>query len=109
MLRGYSLIPEVPVDLVDALEAPHGQSLEVEFRRDPQVHVHVQGIVVSRERSGNRPAGRRLHHRRLYFEVVLRIEKRASAVLVHDQVHVAPAVTHLLVSQSVKFFRQRPQ
>ena len=50
--RRDALVAEVAVDLEDPLEAADHQPLEVELRRDAQVEVHVQGVVVGDERAG---------------------------------------------------------
>ena len=67
------LVAEVAVDLVDALEAADDQALQVQLRRDAQVHVQVERVVVREERarggarpgsaasSASRPRGSRAH------------------------------------------------
>ena len=78
--------------------------------------------MVRRKWTGNSTTRRRLHHRRLDFEVVLRVEEcpnvrddrrtrpeDLAARLVHDQVHIALPVTRLHVRQSVEFFGQWSQ
>ena len=72
-----ALVAEDPADLVDAVEAAHDQPLEVELRRDAQVEVHVERVVVGHERPRRRAAGDRLHHRRLDLEEAARVEERA--------------------------------
>jgi hypothetical protein len=72
--RGQALVAEIAVDLVDALEAADHQPLEVQLRRDAQVHVDAERVVVRDERPRVRAAGNRLHHRRLDLEEAARVE-----------------------------------
>ena len=72
VLRGDPLVPEVPIDLEDPLEAAHREPLQVQLRRDPQKQIHVERVVVRGERPRERPAGDRLHHRRLDLEIAPR-------------------------------------
>ena len=62
-----ALVAEVAVDLEHPLEAAHHQTLEVQFRRDAQVHVQVQTVVVGDERPRRGAAGDHLQHRRFRF------------------------------------------
>ena len=122
VLRGQPLVAEIAVQLVDALEAPDDQALEVQLGRDAQVHVHVERVVMRDERTGNRPAGDHLHHRRLDFHEVERLEEvpqvlhdaiagaeHLAAFVVDDQVDVALAVTLLDVREAVPLVGQRTQ
>ena len=120
--RGNALVPEVAVDLEHALESAHHQALEVEFRRDAQVQLHVQRVVVRDEGAGRRAARDRMHHRRLDLEepaldhegadladdAAAQME-HAARVLVHDQVDMALAVLALLVGEAMELLRQGPQ
>ena len=54
---GQALVAEVAVDLEHPLEAAHHQALQVQLRRDAQVQVHVERIVVGLERTRRRAAG----------------------------------------------------
>ena len=63
-----ALVPEVAVDLVHALEPADEQALEVQLGRDPEVKVHVKGVVVRLEGPRRGAAGDGLHHRRFHFE-----------------------------------------
>ena len=80
--RRQPLVAEIAVDLVHALEAADDQPLEIELRRDAQVHVDVERVVMRQERPRDRAAGDRLHHRRLDLEEVERIEEAAQVL--HD-------------------------
>ncbi len=120
--RRDAFVAEVAVDLVHALEAADDQPLQVQLRRDAQVQIHVERVVMRDERPRHRAAGDRLHHRRLDFEEVHRIEEVAQvlhdararlehlrALRADDQVDVALAIAHLLVGQPVPLVGQRPQ
>ncbi|KAG1258849.1 hypothetical protein G6F65_015447 [Rhizopus arrhizus] len=117
-----AFVAEVAVDLVHALQATHGQALEVQLRRHAQVQVQVQRVVVGGERLGRCAAGDVMHHRRLDFQEVAVVEPRAHGAddlraldedrarfRGHDQVDVALAVTLLDVGQAVPLVRQRAQ
>ena len=78
----HALVAEIAIDLVDALEAADHQALEIQLRRDAQVHVHVERVVVRDERPRGRAAGDRLHHRRLDFDEIARVEEVAQVA--HD-------------------------
>ena len=79
VLRRDPFVPEVAVDLVDALDAADRQALQVELGRDAQEELHVERVVVRHERPRQRAAGDRLHHRRLDLEVAARVEEAADA------------------------------
>jgi len=122
VLRRQAFVAEVAVDLVHALEAADDETLQVQLRRDAQVHVEIERVVMRAEGARRGPAWDRLHHRRLDLEEVERIEEvtqvaddaRASAEdvaarLVHDQVEVAPPVARFGVGEPVPLVGQRPQ
>jgi len=69
------LIPEVAIDLVHTIEATDNQSLQIQFRGDSQIQRHIQGIVMSGKWPGNCATGRDLHHGRLDFQEVQRLQK----------------------------------
>ena len=116
------LVAEVAVDLEHALEPAHHQALQVELRRDAQVHLLVQRVVMRDEGLGVGAARDRVQHRRLDLqEAVLhhvgadrghRLGARHEALArlaVGDQVGIALAVLLLLVGHAVELVRQRAQ
>ena len=120
VLRRHALVPEVARQLVDPLHAADDQPLQIQLRRDPQVEVHVERVVMRDKRPRRRAAGNRLHHRRLDLDEAARVEERADrgdragphledapAFRRHDQVEVALAVARLDVLQSVPLLGQR--
>ena len=117
---GDAFVAEVAIDFEDALEAAHDEALQIEFRRDAQVHVHVERIVVRDERLGVGAARNRVEHRRLDLEEAVREheaadrgdglgadEEAVAGVLVHDEVDVALAVAHFGVDETLVLVGQR--
>ena len=122
VLRRDPLVPEVAVDLEDLLDAADRQPLQVQLRRDAQVQLHVERVVMRDERPRQRAAGDRLHHRRLDLEIAARRQEladrrddpaarleHAPRVGVDDQIEVALAVADLDVGQAVPLLGQRQQ
>ena len=122
MPRAYALIAEIPVHFEDPLEAAHDEALQVEFRRDAQVHLHVQRVVVGDERLGCRAAGNRMQHGCFHFQEtrlqhvradaaygLAAREERAASLVGHDQIDVTLAIAQFLICNTVKFIGKRPQ
>ena len=120
VLRRNPFVPEVPVDLVDALHAADRQPLEIQLRRDAHVERHVERVVMRRERTRQRAAGDRLHHRRLDFEEPALVEERpqrlqhaaphlehAARIRVDDQIQIPLPIPRLDVLQPMPLLRQR--
>src|SRR6185437_3186991 len=119
VLRRDALIAEVAVDLVHALQPAHHQTFQVKLRRNAQIEVNVESVVMSDERARGRSSGDRLHHGCFDFDVTASVKKTADRldnlaaldedlahVLVHDQVHITLAITQLHVLQTVPFLWQ---
>ena len=115
-----AFVAEVAVDLEHPLDAADHQALQVQLRRDAQIQLHVERVVMRHERPRQRAAGDRLHHRRLDLEKAARDEKlanrgdRPAADLEHaahvgidDEIEIALAVADLDVLQTVPLLRQR--
>ena len=113
-MRGEPFVAEVAVDLVDALQAAHHQPLQVELRRDAQVQVDIERVVMRDERPRRGAAVERLHHGRFHFDEAARFElppqrgddlRARDEHLAHfgigDQIEVALAVARLHVFQAV--------
>ena len=75
MNRIDSFVAEISVDLVHAIQPANNQPLQIKFRRDAQIQVHVECVVVRYERTRRGATKDRMHHRRLHFEVASRVEK----------------------------------
>ena len=121
VLVGDALVPEVPAQLVDALEPADDQALEVELGRDAQVEVGVELVRVRHERIGEGAAVAGLEDRRLDLEEAVLVEVAAdrgdharpqlevgARLVVHQQVEVALPVARLGLGQPVEGVRQRP-
>ncbi len=63
-----ALVAEVAIDFIHAIESAHHQPLQIKFRRDAQVQIHVERVVVRHKRTRHRAACDGLHHRRLDFD-----------------------------------------
>ena len=110
--RRDAFVAEVAVDLEHLLEAADDEPLQVELRRDAQVELHVERVVVRHERPRRGAARDRMHHRRLDFEIAARDEELAdrlhdlraldehvARLRIGDEVDVALPVALLLVGR----------
>ncbi len=75
VLCGDTLIPKVPVDLIDPLDSPHHEALEIKFRSNPQEQLHVEGIVKGPEWASRCSSRYGLHHRRFNLKEFPLIQK----------------------------------
>ena len=116
----HALVAEDAADLEHALIAAHEQALQVQLGGDAQVALLVERVEVRDERLRGGAALDGLQDGRLHLHVavVLHVtaesadDRRALAeglahVVVHDEVHVALAVTGLLVGEAVELLGQR--
>ncbi len=70
MAHGDAFVTEVTVDFEHALKTAHHQTFEVEFRRDAQVHIQIQRIMMRDKRTRRRTAEDHLHHWGFHFHKV---------------------------------------
>ena len=77
VLERDALVAEVLADLVDPLEPADDQALEVELRRDAQVVVGVERVVVRHERLCECAAVARLEDGRLDLDETPLVERCA--------------------------------
>ena len=70
--RAHALVAKDAADLEDPLEAAHDESLQPQFRRDAQVEVGVERVVVRGEGPRVRARRDRVQDRRLDLHEVLR-------------------------------------
>jgi hypothetical protein len=119
---GEAFVPEIAVDFIDPVKAPHQEALQIKLRRDAQIQLHVQGLMMGGEGFGRGPARDGLHHGGLHFEEAPLVQELAHDPGdgrpgaedlpdrgIHQQVEVALAVAGLHVGEAVVFFRQGAQ
>ena len=119
MIRIHALVAELAPDLEHLLEAAHQQALEMQLGGDAQVEVLVQRVVMRDEGTRVRAAEDGVQDGRLHLVVAVILHvaadgghdleallERAFHLGVHDEVHVALAVTGLLVGQAVELLGQ---
>ena len=122
MPGGEAFITEVTVDLEHLLEAAYHQPLQVQFRRNAQVHVQVQAVVMGDEGARGGAAGDHLQHRGFGFHKVFLHQEvtdtghdlganleRLARIFIDDQVHITLAVFGLGVGQALVLLGQRTQ
>ncbi|VGP34123.1 hypothetical protein SB01124_03621 [Klebsiella quasipneumoniae subsp. quasipneumoniae] len=115
-------VAEVTVDFKHAFEAADHQTFQIQFRRDAQVHIEIQRVVMRDKRTGGSAAGDHLHHRGFHFHKAagyhelthgredLRADaERMARLFVSDQIQIALAIADFLILQAVEFIRQRAQ
>ena len=120
--NGDTFVTEVTVDFEHTLEAANHQTFQVQFRRDTQVHVQIQRVVMGDERTSGRAARDHLHHRCFHFHKAaahheltdtrqnLRTHFESLAgFIVRDEIQVTLTVARFLILQAVEFVRQRTQ
>ena len=122
MLRRDPLVPEVAVDFEHLLQPADRKPLQIQLRRNAQVKIHVERVVVRDERPRNRASRDRLHHRRLHLQVASRGHEladgrddpaarfeHAPGVGIDTQVQITLPVPDLDVGEPVPLFGQRQQ
>lgn len=122
MTYGDTFVTEVTVDFEYTLEATNHQTLEVQFRRDTQVHVEIQRIVMGDKRTRRRAAWDHLHHRRFNFHKATIHHELANAredlrthfkgvagFIVRNEIQITLTIARFLILQTVEFVRQRTQ
>jgi hypothetical protein len=120
MTNGDPFVTEVTVDFEHAFEAANHQTLQVQFRRDTQVHVQIQRVVMGDERTQTRRRDH-LHHRGFHFHKAAVHHELAdtghlganfeglAGFIVGDQIQVTLTIARFLILQAVEFVRQRAQ
>ena len=118
----HALVAELTSDFVHFVKAADNQPLQVQFRSDTHVHVDVQRIVVSDERTSICTACNRVEDGRFHFQISACVQKLADSLQntatqhkralylgVGDKVNVALAISRFHVLQAVELLRQRQQ
>src|SRR4026207_152779 len=106
------------IDSKNPIESPNQKTLQIKFRRDPQIKIQSQRLMTSREWLCRRSACDRLQHRSLHFHKAAILQKTANLTnnqetfgenrarfIVRDQIKVTLAISRLDVLQAVPFFR----
>ncbi len=122
MARRQPLVAEHAPDLIDALEATHQQALQVQLKRDPQVEVAIERVVMRLKRTRVAAARNLLEDRTLHVDETPLVEQAADRgddpgsrpkdvpyLRVGDEVHVSLPVADLDVLQAVPLLRHRPE
>ena len=60
-------VAEIAIDFVDPVQAADNQPLQIQLRRDAQIQIHIERVVMRDERARRRASIDRLHHRRFDF------------------------------------------
>ena len=118
MLRRNAFVAKIAVDLVYAVESSDSQPFQVKLRRNPQIEINVQRVVVGDKRPRGRASGDGMHHWCFDFYVTTSVEKPAhflndararhkhlTRFFIGDQVQIPLAVPQLDVRQTVPFLR----
>src|ERR1019366_4871684 len=116
VVGGKALVAETAIDFVDTFQPAYNQALQVQLRRDAQVQIDIEGVVVRDERPRRGAAIERLHHGRFDFDEAARLQLPAqrrddarpryedlSDLRVGDEVEIALAVARFHVLQPVPF------
>lgn len=122
MTHGDAFVTEVTVDFEHAVKTTDDQTLQVQFRRDTQVHVQIEGVVMGDERTCRRTARDHLHHWGFHFHKVAVNHELAdtghdlranleglTGFIVGDEIRVTLTVARFLILQAMEFVRQRAQ
>ena len=118
---GQALVAEHPPDLEDPVHAADDQPLEVQLEGDAQEQLHVERVVVGRERAGVGTAGLDVQDRCLDLDEAALVERPPEAgddgvadvegpagLGVDDEVGVALAESGVGVAEAVPLVGQRP-
>ena len=79
VLRRDAFVAEIAIDLVDALQAAHHQALQIQLRRDAQIQIDIERVVVRDERPRRRAAVEGLQHGRFHFQKAARLPVAGAA------------------------------
>ena len=122
MAHIHALVAENTPHLIDTLHAAYDQPLQIQLRGNTQVHVDIQGIVMSDERPCRRAAGNSPQHRGLNLKEVTLIQiitdglhdigashKGIHNLRIHNQIHITLAIADFRICQAVELLRQRTQ
>ena len=122
MDRRNAFVSEVPINLKHAGEPSDDQALEIEFRRDAQVEIHTEGIMVCDERLGRGASGNGMHHGGLDLKKPTFDQKRSDAgndtapgrkdlvdLRIGDQIDIALSIPGFDIRQAMPLLRKRAE
>ena len=75
VLSGNAFVAEVPVDFENLVEPAYQQTFQIQLRRDAQIKIEAERLVMRAERLGRGAAGDGLQNRRLHFQKAALLEK----------------------------------
>ena len=120
--RVDTLVAEVAVQLKHLREPADKQALQVKLRRNTERYRFFESIVVGLKGLGRSAARNILQHRSLHLHEASLRQERANltdnartgdeaggTLRIAHQIQMALAVAHILVGQTMKFVRHRPQ
>ncbi len=116
----HTLVPENASDFVNTVKSPDDKPFEIKLRLDPQVHIHIKGVMMSnkRTRGGSRFDSMQNGCIDFYesesvqivpylFEYKTSLYKSLSDGRIHNKIDIALTVSHILILKPMPFFRQR--
>ena len=119
MLRRQALVAEAAIYFKHLFKAANDKTLQVKLGRHAQKQGQIQAVMMRDKGPGRGAARYGVHHRRFHLHKTGLIQISADKLndakarledgarrLVHDQVHITPAITQFLISQAMKLLRQ---
>ena len=120
MVSVHPLVTEHLAHLVDSVESADYQSLEVKLVGDSHLHIYIQSIVVSVERSGVGAPRYSCKYRSVDFEITVILLKNSLDFFyyfgafyeglfhlrIYDKVYISLAISEILILESVPLVRQ---
>ena len=122
MTYGNTFVTEVTVDLEYPFKAADHQPFQIQLRRDAQIHIQIERIMMGDKRTRGSAAGDHLHHRGFHFHKAARNHELThggedlrthlegvARLFVGNQIQIALTIARFLILQAVKLVRQRAQ
>ena len=114
MITIHTFVAEVTTDLIHTFKTTYNKALQVQLRRDTQVHIYVQRVMMRDERTSRSTTGYLLQNRCLHFRVTCLVkylthrtqdsctfEECILHAFIHYQVHITLTITLLRIIESV--------
>ena len=113
-----AFVPEAAVHFIYAFETADEKPLQVQFRCNTQVYIHIKRIVMRNKRT----RGNIMEHRGFHFKEIFLIEIFANTLdntrthdeslcnfRIYDEVEIPLSVSCFFICKAMKFFRQRAE